>query len=99
MSDTEDTLLSKAWLRTSRRRRWYGLMAVLVLATVAALVAVLMHRGGQTERPLSDRALAVLATQRAAARQNLALQARLRARTAAKLVVQARLRARAAAKR
>jgi hypothetical protein len=84
MANTEDTLLFKAWRRTSRRRRWYGLMAVLVLATVAALVAVLTHRGGQTERPLSERARAVLATQRAVARENLAFQARLRARAAAK---------------
>jgi hypothetical protein len=84
MPDAEDTLLFKARRRTSRRRRLYALTAVLVLAAVAALVAVLTHRDGQTERPLSDRARAVLAMQRAVEQENLALQARLRARAAAK---------------
>jgi uncharacterized membrane protein YdfJ with MMPL/SSD domain len=84
MPDTEDTLLLKAWRRTSRRRRWYALTAALVLVALAALVATLTHRGGRSERPLSERARAALAMQRAVAQENLALQARLRARAAAK---------------
>jgi hypothetical protein len=82
MSGTEDTLLFKAWRRASRRRRWYALAAALLAS--AALVATLTHRGGRSERPLSERARAALAMQRAVAQENLALQARLRARAAAK---------------
>jgi uncharacterized membrane protein YdfJ with MMPL/SSD domain len=84
MPDREDTLLVKAWRRTSRRRRWSALTIVLVLVALAALLATLTHRGGRPERPLSERARAALAMQRAAAQENLAIQARLRARAAAK---------------
>ena len=84
MPQTEDTLLVQAWRRASRRRRWYALAAVLVLVAVAASVAVLTEHGRRHERPLSERASAVLAMQRAHAQQDLAIQARLRARAAAK---------------
>ncbi len=83
MANMNDTLLVDAWRRASRRRRWYALAAVLVLVAVAASVAVLTHHSRRHERPLSERARAELAMQRAVAQENLAIQARLRARAAA----------------
>ncbi len=83
MANMNDTLLVEAWRRASRRRRWYALAAVLVLVAVAASVAVLTHHGRRHVRPLSERARAELAMQRAVAQENLAIQARLRARAAA----------------
>ncbi len=83
MANMNDTLLVEAWRRASRRRRWCALAAVLVLVAVAASVAVLTHHGRRHVRPLSERARAELAMQRAVAQENLAIQARLRARAAA----------------
>jgi hypothetical protein len=84
MREPNSALLVKAWRRASRRRRRYALAAVLVLVAVAALAAVLTHQPRRHERPVSERARAVLAMQRALAQENLAMQARLRARAAAK---------------
>ena len=111
MREPNSALLFKAWRRASRRRRRYALAAVLVLVAVAALAALLTHQPRRHERPVSERARAVLAVQRALAQEKLAMQARLRARTAGRavlamqraaaqenLAMQARLRARAAAK-
>jgi len=81
---TKDELLMQAWRRGSRRRRWYALAATLVLVAVAASAAVLSHQGRRHERPLSERARAALAMQRAVAQENQAIQAELRARAAAK---------------
>jgi hypothetical protein len=84
MSRTKDTVLVRAWRRASRRRRWYALAAVFALVAVTAPIAILTHHRGHHGQPLSEQARAVLAMQRAAARENLAIQARLRARAAAK---------------
>jgi hypothetical protein len=92
MREPNSELLFKAWRRASRRRRQYALAAVLVLVAVAALAAVLTRQARRGERPLSERARAMLAMQRALAQENLPMHARL-------LAMQARLRADAAAKR
>jgi hypothetical protein len=108
MADTNDTLLVQAWRRASRRRRWYALAATLLLVGLAASVAVQTHQGRRHERPLSERARAALAMQRALAQENQAIRAEgIRAEAALAMqralaqqnhAMQAVLRARAAAK-
>jgi hypothetical protein len=75
MPDKNDTLLVQASRRASRRRRWYALAATFLLVSIAASVAVLTHQGGRHERPLSERARAALAMQRALAQENQAIRA------------------------
>jgi hypothetical protein len=109
MADTNDTLLVQAWRRALRRRRWYALAATLLLVGVAASVAVLTHRGGRHERPLSERAQAALAMQRAHAQENQTIGAEaIRAEAALAMqlahaqenqAIRAELQARAAPKR